>query len=324
VRLPFQPTEPFIPARGLRSPHAQTVFASLARSSRVPAVVRERWETPDADFVDVDVLSGRPGAPSVLVLHGLEGSSRSGYVAAVLRGAAERGWSAFALNFRSCSGELNRLARSYHSGAIEDPAWALRTLRGRVTGPLYALGFSLGGNVLLKLLADEGDSTLLSRAVAVSVPFDLARSCAALDRDADPWAMLYRSRFLRTLKRKALLKAAAHAGSLDLARIRAVKGLRDFDDAVTAPLHGYASGADYYERCSSAPLLGQIRRSTLLISALDDPFCPFEVPPTALTNPLIQVLSTSRGGHVGFVAGSLWRPRFWAEAQALAFLETER
>ncbi len=318
---PFQPTEPFTPARGLRSAHAQTVFASLARSAKVPPLRRERWETPDGDFVDVDVLTGQPAAPALLVLHGLEGSSRSGYVAAVLRGVAARGWSAFAMNFRSCSGEPNRLPRSYHSGATEDPAWALRRLKERHGGPLHAVGFSLGGNVLLRLLAEEGEACLLSRAVAVSVPFDLSRCASELDRPGDPWALLYRARFLRTLKRKALEKAERHAGALSVERIRAARGLRDFDDAVTAPLHGYQSAAEYYARCSSAPVLDRIRRPTLLISALDDPFCPFEVPASARANPRVQVLSTRHGGHVGFVAGSLWRPRFWAEAQALAFLE---
>ncbi len=320
--MTFQPTEPFLPARGLRNPHAQTVYASLARSSRTPAIVRERWETPDGDFVDVDVLEGATkDAPALLILHGLEGSSRSGYVTAILRGAAGTGYGAYALNFRSCSGEPNRLPRSYHSGATEDPAWALQRLRERVSGPLHGVGFSLGGNVLLMLLAEQGERCLLSRAVTVSAPFDLSRCVLELDRQRDGWALLYRARFLRTLKQKALAKAAAHEGALSPARIAAAKSLRDFDDAVTAPLHGYASAEDYYVRCSSAAVLDRIRRPTLLINALDDPFCPFEAPPSARQNPLLEVLSTRQGGHVGFVAGSLWRPRFWAEAQALAFLE---
>src|SRR5262249_52426397 len=158
---------------------------------------------------------------------------------AIMRGAKERGWGAFAMNFRSCSGEPNLLARSYHSGAVEDPAWALTQLRARVEGPLYAVGFSLGGNVLLRLLAEQGEDALVSRAAVISVPFDLARCAIELDREGDPWALLYRARFLRTLKRKALEKAARHPGTLDPKRIRAAKGLREFDEAVTAPLHGY-------------------------------------------------------------------------------------
>src|SRR5262245_12571015 len=161
--LPFTPRDPFTPAKGMASPHAQTVFAALAQPGRVPPLTRERWETPDGDFIDVDRVPAPPSAPHLVVFHGLEGSSRSGNVLSMMRAAAERGWGALAINFRSCSGEPNRHLRSYHGGSTEDPAFALRVLREEgVTGPLYGVGFSLGANVLLWLLAEQGDASPLT------------------------------------------------------------------------------------------------------------------------------------------------------------------
>ncbi|MGQ0507130.1 MAG: hydrolase [Myxococcaceae bacterium] len=319
--MPSPPVSPFHPAPGLTHPHAQTVFATLVRKGARPPLRRERWETPDGDFLDVDLLEKNPTAPTVIVLHGLEGSSEAGYVVEILRGAAARNWNACALNFRGCSGEPNRLPISYHSGAVDDPRWVLQQLRDRARGSLYAVGFSLGGNVLLKLLADTGDSSLLTRAAAISVPFDLARCAQHLDRPGDFWTGIYRRRFLRTLKAKALANARRHPGPIRVDRVRAAQSLWEFDDAVTAPLHGFASAKDYYAKSSSGPMLDRIRRPTLLISAKDDPFTPFPIPPAAESNPLLSVLNPPHGGHVGFVGGTLLRPRYWAEEQALSFLD---
>ncbi len=313
------PDEPFVPARGLASPHAQTIFAAIRRPSRRPPVIRERWETPDGDFLDVDWLPAPRAAPHLLVLHGLEGSSEAGYVAAMLRGARARGYGALALNFRSCSGEPNRLPRAYHSGETGDVAFVVDRLRARVTGPLLAAGFSLGGNVLLRLLAEQGRSSPLAAAAAVSVPFDLLACARALDAGTGVGA-LYRRRFLRTLKGKALGKARRH-GVLDPGRIRAADGLEAYDDAVTAPLHGFSSAADYYRSCSSGPVLGAIRVPTLLLSSADDPLAPAStLPASAAEHPSLHVHVTERGGHVGFVAGSAVAPRFWGEEVALSFL----
>lgn len=317
----FTPRQPFRPAPGLSNPHAQTGFSYLARSWRVPKLVRERWDTPDADFIDVDRVMAPADAPHLAVFHGLEGSSKSGYVLTMLRGAAERGWGAMALNFRSCSGEPNRQLRSYSSGETQDPAFALRTLRERgVTGPLFATGFSLGGNVLLKLLAEQGDESLLAAAVAVSVPFDLSVCAGALDAD-NRWGAFYRSFFLRRLRRKALHKASLFPGALDVERIRRSATFSEFDDLVTAPINGFKDARDYWTRCSSGPMLERIRRRTLLISSKDDPIAPIGHSLDGLQNPHLTVISTEQGGHVGFVAGSILRPRFWAEEVAFQFLE---
>lgn len=318
--MKFEPTRPFAPATGLTSGHAQTIFASLVRSARVPPLRRERWETPDGDFLDVDLLEADVSRPHLLVLHGLEGSSRAGYVAQILRGAAERGWGALAMNFRSCSGEENRLARSYHSGAIEDPLFVIGRMRERIRGPLAGVGFSLGGNVLTRLMGVTGEAAPLDAAAAVSVPFDLQRCARTLDSDGRlMW--LYRDRFVKTLRQKALAKAARHGG-IDVERLKRVRKLEAFDDCVTAPLHGFGTAERYYAECSSGPVVGQIRRPTLLLSAMDDPLIPGGcVPEAARSNPFVSLVLTEHGGHVGFVERSPLRPRWWAEEQVMAFLD---
>ncbi|MCP3145337.1 hydrolase [Pyxidicoccus xibeiensis] len=320
----FQPTQPFIPAPGLANEHAQTIYASLARPSHAPTVRRERRELTDGDFVDLDSFDGPRGAPHVVALHGLEGSSQAGYIIAILRGAAERGWGATALNFRSCSGEPNRLARSYHSGDIDDALTVLREVRARVTGPVFAVGFSLGANVLCRLLEDQGDAAPVDAAASVSAPYDLDACCRKLD-GGGPFHRLYRERFLRTLKQKAREKLRRFPGVFDGRAMEAARTIRAFDDTVTATLHGFRDAAHYYAEASSGPRLHAIRRPTLLLSAADDPMLESPViPPAATQNPLLSVVVTERGGHVGFVAGRVHRPHFWAEAQVLEFFGAVR
>ncbi len=246
------------------------------------------------------------------MLHGLEGSSKSGYVVECLRLAAARGWGAVALNFRGCSGEPNRNARSYCSGDYLDAVFALQRMRA----PRFAIGFSLGGNVLLKMLAERHDDAGVGAAVAVSVPFDLHACARALD---GPGVMMrvYQVRFLRTLRAKALAAAARHPGTLDPARITKSRGIIGFDDAVTAPLYGHASAADYYAWASSGPLLSRIRTPTLLISAEDDPLAPASLMPQ-VENPALTRLVTPQGGHCGWVGPGL---QFFAEAEAFRFFD---
>jgi len=316
----FQPTEPFAPARGLASCHAQTIYATLVRPTHVPTLKRERWELPDGDFVDLDSFDGKPGAPHVVSLHGLEGSSRSGYIAAILRGAAERGWGATAINFRSCSGEPNRLARSYHSGDIGDALSVMQHLRERLTGPLYAVGFSLGANVLLRLLEETGDASPVDAAAAMSAPFELDVCANTLD-SPDPFLRFYRARFLRTLKQKAREKLRRFPGVFDREAMERASTLRAFDDAVTAPLHGFRDATHYYAEASSGPRLHAIRRPTLLLSAKDDPMIPASTHPRDVSsNPHLHLVVTEHGGHVGYVSGGPLAPRFWGESQMLAFL----
>jgi predicted alpha/beta-fold hydrolase len=305
-------------------PQAQTLLAYALRRPAPLPLERERLTTRDADFIDLDWLRAAPERPHLLVLHGLEGSSASGYVRQTLHEARGQGWGAVAMNFRSCSGEPNRALRSYCSGETADPLYVAEYIRTRVRGPLCAVGFSLGGNALLKLLAETGGDAPFVAAVAVSAPFDLLACAQALD---EPWGRcgIYRRHFLRSLKRKALAKLQHHPGHrLDAERIRRARRLQDFDDAFTGPSNGFQGALDYYRRCSSGPRLAEIRRPTLLLNAEDDPMIPSaSLPRNGAGNPVLTVLRTERGGHVGFLGGRLVAPRFWAERQALRFLSAQ-
>ncbi|HEY7366486.1 MAG TPA: alpha/beta fold hydrolase [Methylomirabilota bacterium] len=279
----------------------------------------------DGDFVDLDWLEGRPGAPLVVVLHGLEGSIRSHYVVGLLREAAARGWRGVVLNFRSCSGELNRLPRFYHSGETSDlDAVIARLLEREPALRIGAIGVSLGGNVLLKWLGErELDAPKqVAGAAVISVPFDLAASARALDRGLS--RAVYTKSFLRTMKRKVEAKAERFPGFVDVAAARRARTFAEYDRAVTAPLNGFADEVDYWMRASSGPYLPKIRRPTLLISAIDDPLVPAASLPdvSGLPDGVIAEF-VDRGGHVGFIEGRWpWRARSWAERRAMEFLET--
>jgi uncharacterized protein len=311
---------PFHPPFWLRGRNAQTVAGALLRRPHALDLRRERLELGDGDFVDLDWLAGAPlerARPLLLVLHGLEGSSQATYARGLLREAHARGWSGVCLNFRSCSGEPNRLLRSYHSGCSDDLGEVLTRLRERHQGPLFLAGVSLGGNVLVKWLGEQGARANVQGAAAISVPFDLDLCARALDGPG-PWAVLYRARFLRTLLAKAQAKAGRFPGGVDGPRLRGLQTLREFDDVFTGPIHGFAGAADYYARCSSGPLLPRVQVPLLLLSALDDPFIPPAALPVeaARSNQHVQLVVSKRGGHVGFVEGPPWAPRSWAEACA--------
>ncbi|MEX2609634.1 MAG: alpha/beta fold hydrolase [Gemmatimonadota bacterium] len=314
--------EPFHPAPWARGAHMQTVLGRYLRRPPAPAFLRERVETPDGDFVDLDFPAPpAPGAPLVLLVHGLEGSARRGYAIHVYRALAARGVGAVGLNFRFCSGEPNRTARMYHSGETEDIRHVLQLLAARFhSAPLGAVGFSLGGNALLKYLGEEGAAAPVRVAAAVSVPYDLAAGADALNAS---WAgRRYAAHFVRSLVRKAEAKAALIQDRCDLARVRAARSFRDFDEHATAPIHGFAGAADYYARSSAAGFLPAIRVPTLLLHARDDPFLPWGAFPAAAVaaNPALRAVVTARGGHVGFMAGPPWAPRFWAERQVASWL----
>lgn len=236
-----------------------------------------------------------------------------------MRLAALRGWNALALNFRSCSGERNLKLASYSAGDYRDVKLSLAKLDEEgLHGPRFVVGFSLGGNVLLKWLADESPPTVAA-AAAVSVPFDLAACSARIDAPGF-FSRLYRQWFLGTMKKKALEKARLFPGQLDAERIRRARGITEFDDAVTAKVFGFASAGDYYARNSSGPLLGRIKVPTLIITAEDDALAPAAFLPTAAReNPALNVVVTERGGHVGFVENSVRQPQYWAEHQVLTF-----
>jgi len=307
------------PARWLPGPNLMTIFGPILRAGpRVP-LRRERWELADGDFVDVDRLSGPRDAPLLLALHGLEGSSSSHYLRGLLAQAQARGWRALALNFRSCSGDMNRLVRSYHSGETGDLGEMVRRARAEADRIVLA-GCSLGGNVLVKWLGEQDTSVPpeIRAAVALSVPFDLALSARTLDGPGF-WRWVYRTRFLRTLKRKSLQKLKTFPGAADEGRVRRSRTLYEFDDALTARVHGFAGANDYYTQSSSGPFVERICVPLLLLSAADDPFIPADCIPK-VTNPAVTLEVSSQGGHLGFVEGPPWAPRFYAERRAAEFL----
>ena len=282
--------------------HLQTLWP-LTRKPALPALRRERWDTPDGDFIDLDWLpAGDAAAPLVVLFHGLEGSSRSHYARALLHAAAARGWRAVVPHFRGCSGAPNHLLRAYHSGDSTEIDWILRRLHARAGGSaLFAAGVSLGGNALLKWLGErEHDARdVLAAAAAVCPPLDLSISGHALGRGFN---RVYSAHFLATLRRKALAKAAAHPGTLDPRRIRSAASLYAFDDAYTAPVHGFAGADDYWRRASSKPWLRAIAVPTLLLNAANDPFVPPAALPTAAQlSASVRFECPPTGGHVGFI-----------------------
>lgn len=312
-------SESFRPAWLLRHRHAQTIWPALFRRIRPLPLVTECWPTADGEALDLELLPDRPGHPGVLVLHGLEGSSRAGYVRGVLAALDGLGWNAAAFSFRSCGPTAVRGRRLYHSGDTSDLPFLVDRLRARWPGvPLGAVGFSMGGNILLKWLGEEGERAPLEAAVAVSVPFDLGACAAALDGPG-LFPAIYRRRFLRTLRRKALALAARFPGLVDDEAVRACRTFAGFDELVTAPLYGFAGAADYWSRSSSAAFLERIRRPVRVIAAEDDPMVPAAcLPRQALAaNPFLDGRLLARGGHVGFVAAGR---RYAAEALAVEFL----
>ena len=317
---------PFRPSWWAPGPHAQTLAGKLLRPVLPLARVRERWETPDGDFLDVD-LGPAPAAgdaPVVVILHGLEGSSRRGYVLHAHDRLVRRGIQAVGLNFRSCSGEPNRLPRGYHSGETGDLAFVLERLAARFPGrPLGAVGFSLGGNILLKLLGEQGAGARrwLQAAAAISVPYDLADGATCLE--ASLMGRFYSHYFLRSLRAKTRLKAKLLRDRIAVAAALTARTIREFDEVATAPLHGFEGAAQYYRESSCAGYLAEIRVPTLLLHALDDPFLtPAAIPFQAIAgNPALVQGFVRRGGHVGFVEGPPTAPRFWAEEEAARFLQ---
>jgi predicted alpha/beta-fold hydrolase len=305
--------------------HAQTVYAALA--ARRPRVEyrRARWDTPDGDFIDLDWLGeretgseGRNPPPLVALFHGLEGSSRSHYALALMATVARRGWRGVVIHFRGCSGEPNRLPRAYHSGDSAEIDWVLRRLRKE--HPLvYAVGVSLGGNALLKWLGESGASAraVVDRAAAISAPVDLMAAGNALDRGMN---LLYVRHFLSSMKSKSLAKLARFPGLFDAARVRTAGTLRAFDDAVTAPLHGFRDTNDYWTRASAKPWLRGIEVPVLMLNARNDPFLPSSaLPARHEVAPLVQLDQPPSGGHVGFVSGRFPGDLGWLPARVLEF-----
>lgn len=316
----------------LRNAHAQTVYAALLAPRPRVRYRRERWDTPDGDFIDIDWVDSRhtrletrnpkpeTARPLVVLFHGLEGSSNSHYALGLMAEVSRRGWRGAVVHFRGCGGEPNRLPRAYHSGDSAEVDWILRRVAGQAAGtPVYAAGISLGGNVMLKWLGETGASAreLVERAASVSAPVDLMAAGNALDRGFN---RVYVRHFLDTMKKTALEKLNRYPGLYDAARVRAACRLREFDDVVTAPLHGFAGVDDYWTRASSKPWLKHIAVPTLMINAQDDPFLPRAALPLSQDVSASVVLEQpAHGGHVGFVSGPFPGHLNWLPHRILQF-----
>ncbi len=301
--------------------HAQTIWPIL-RKGAPPPYRRERWDTPDGDFIDVDWLAmpEDAGAPLVVLFHGLEGSSASHYAGALMHALAQRGWGGAVPHFRGCSGEPNRLPRAYHSGDSEEIDWILRRMRERFPQrTIFAAGVSLGGNALLKWAGkQEGAACGVVQAVAaVCAPLDLTAAGQALQQG---FSLAYAKHFLVSLKANSKAKLARFPEVFDAARMQAARTLYDFDDAVTAPLHGFASATDYWLRASSKPWLGGVRLPTLVLNARNDPFLPHHALPTPQqVSASVKLDYPDGGGHVGFVTGPFPGRLDWLPQRLLAF-----
>lgn len=310
----------FRPFPGLANPHVQTLAARALRSRLETRQRRTRIDTDDGDFLDLDLWPVEDPLAVCLLLHGLEGSARSGYAIAMSRALARQGVLGVGLNFRSCGGEPNRTPGSYHSGRTDDIARSLAWIRERFPGlPRAAVGFSLGGNALLVHLGRRGEDTGLARAAAVSVPYDLAACSAALDRGI---GRLYARRFLRSLREKARDKARRFPEAVP-ARAADASTMREFDEWLTAPVHGFRDADDYYARSSASRYMGDVRIPTLLVQAADDPLVPASSIPLAriAANPALRMVLTERGGHVGFLdRPAAARGDGWLETRVATFV----
>ena len=301
------------------------MWGKLFRRQDVHETRVERWDTSDGDFLDAHHMDAAPGAPQLVLLHGLEGTIRSHYLQGFLAEASRRGWGGTVLIFRSCGGEINRIRRFYHSGETGDLAFALeRIMTAFPDSPILVAGVSLGGNVLLKYLGERGADVdpRIKAAAAISVPFDLGKSSRRIGRG---FSRVYQRFFMKSLMRKAAAKRAQFPDLIDAGKLSAIRTIYDFDDNVTAPIHGFRDADDYYNQSSSLGWLDRIRVNTLLLSAVDDPFLPpavlDEVRSIARGNKSLHVEFTKNGGHAGFVSGrNPFNPDYYAERRVGNFL----
>ena len=310
-----EPLPTFTPAAGLRNAHLQTIFAKYLAPRRPLQTRVEMLQLPDRDELQLNwsLDAEDCSTPLVVLLHGLEGNIHSHYVRGMFHSLQQHGFGAVLMHFRGCHGVANRLPRAYHSGDTADFALLLELCRSRYPNrPLLAIGFSLGGNVLVKYCGETGANNLLSGAVAVCAPLALAPSSQRINQG---FSKVYQRYLLGRLKGTMQRKLTAHADfplALQRKDIQRISTIRQFDDMLTAPLHGFRDAEHYYQSCSGLKFLPQVQRPLLLIHALDDPFLAPAVIPTVLP-PQVQLQLCSHGGHVGFLSGNPWRPHYWLE-----------
>lgn len=303
--------------------HAQTLWPLLIKP-RPLKLRRERWDTPDGDFIDVDHLDGPAGAPLMVLFHGLEGSANSHYAISTALACKAAGWRLALPHFRGCSGELNRRPRAYHSGDSEEIDWILHRLKAANDGrQIHAAGVSLGGNALLKWAGERGSAAgeLVSGVAAMCAPLDLAACGHHL---ANGFNRVYTKHFLNTLKTVSAARLRQHPGLFDATRMRQAITLFQFDDAVTAPIHGFAGADDYWRRASAKPWLKSIGVPTLAVNPKNDPFLPARHLPKATdVSRFVHLEQPAEGGHVGFVSGPFPGNLDWLAQRLLHFFLAE-
>jgi predicted alpha/beta-fold hydrolase len=302
--------------------HLQTILAAKCSAAPYPAWQRERWEWADGDFCDADYAQQTdPQAPLLVLFHGLEGSSQSHYARSIGAYFQAQGWRVCVPHFRGCSGEPNRLLRAYHSGDAAEIAQMLRRVHNDYPlAPLYAAGVSLGGNALLCYLSQQQHGLPLQAAASVCAPLDLARCGDAITTG---FANVYTLMFMRTLRAKALEKRARFPDGCDWDAVMHSKNLAQFDDAFTAPVHGFTGMTDYYTRASAKPKLKDIALPTLLLNAQNDPFVPRDVIANLTVSSAVRVEQTAHGGHVGFATGSGLGELTWLAQRLLRWFTIE-
>jgi predicted alpha/beta-fold hydrolase len=316
----------FKPAWWLKNNHLQTIFARYIGRRREIDARKEIFELPDGDFLDCRWVGGNVG-PIVVILHGLEGNIESHYAKGMMIKALEQGWRAVLVHFRSCGDDMNRLARGYHSGDTADLQEFMKYLQHKEPNtPMMAVGYSMGGNVLLKWLGESGVNNPLVAAVAVSVPFELHKAADSIGRSMG--GRVYENYFLKPMKEKIELKMRMHPNELqyvDLSKLESIRSVREFDEYITAPMYGFKDVMDYYSKSSSRYFLEKIQVPTLIIHAKDDPFMTEDlIPNIDEISPLVSMEVYDRGGHVGFVSG--WnplRPQYWLEQRIPNFMQDQ-
>jgi hypothetical protein len=322
-------TKPYVAPTWLPGGNAQTIYPFLLNSLSLVSYRRERWELDDGDFIDIDWLDNSIGSPLVVLFHGLEGGSRSHYSRSIMGTLRDLGWRGVVVHFRGCSGSPNRLPRAYHAGDSEEIDWILRRISEQnespsPTPPLYAVGISLGGNALLKWLGEQGEQAchVLDGVVTVSVPLDLVASGQALDSGFN---LFYVRHFLGTLKQKAFEKLDRFPGLFDASAVSACTTLYQFDNLITAPLHGFRNTDEYWNLSSSKSWLKHVQVPTLVINARNDPFLPAPVLPIPDNVSFAVTLEfPEQGGHVGFLNSPFPGKLTWLPERIIEFLKNQR
>jgi predicted alpha/beta-fold hydrolase len=312
----------FKPAWWLPNSHLQTIWPAICRFGikNLP-IERERLELPDGDFIDLDWIDRQKSGPIVLILHGFEGSIESHYSKGMLLTLNLHGWRGVFMHFRGCSGEPNRLPRGYHSGETSDLSYVMKVLLEREPNNHFAaIGYSLGGNVLLKWLGETGTQNPLNAAIAISVPFELHKAAARIQQG---FSRFYQWYLVRCARGRLVEKFQKIQSTIDIAQLSEIQGLHDLDDKYTVPFHGFNSIDEYYTTASSRQYMRSIQIPTLVLHAKDDPFMTEDViPDPKEVSQHVRLEITESGGHVGFVAGKYpWAPEYWLETRVPEFLK---